>query len=429
MLRRMMCGLLAIVVAALAAAAVAPSASADGTLDHSYFVWSHRTKDVAGQGPAVAVKFAAGGGTPNSASLPSAIYFPVWGSGLTYKIIGDGVTLETETLTKTVNGTSVSYSNSYYDLGNGITYNKSASGQLESSSTTAATSEKSYKWRAVSYYGFHSEIDLTIAVTAVTTALDITQPTTDFTLTTMSNDTQGFYTATGGTAPYSYSFHEGHVTPLSSTELDTLCGHHTDTSARETCETNAKAPVTNAATAFTSNAPITYNAAGQTLQLVEKMHSVFLGYQAVASDLGEYDFTVIVTDSAGDKAAQSMTVTVEAHPLVYLKTGVFVANHHTESLNPGVSVTREIPSGYGGVKPITFSVTDPPDGFSMTSTHWTYASPTTWTGAKVEFVTVTITATDSQNPATSADFLVYLTIYDRDYWSQPGVGLIPTHPK
>ena len=429
MLRRMMLGVLAIVVAALAAAAVAPSASADGTLDHSYFVWSHRTLDEAGQGPAVAVKFAAGGGTPNSASLPTAIYFPVYGSSITYKIVGTGVTLSTETLTKTVNGSSVSYSSSYYDLGNGITYNKSASGQLESSSTTAEASEKSYKWRAVSYHGFHSEIDLTVAVTAVTTALDISQPTTDFTLTIMSNDTHGFYTATGGTSPYTYSFHEGHVAPLSDAEVAASCARHTITEARAKCIADAQKTMSDAATAFASNAPITYNASAQTLQLVEKMHSVFTGYQAEASDLGEYDFTVMATDSAGAKATQSMTVTVEPHPLIYLKTGVYLNNFYAGSLNPWSSITRKIPPGYGGVKPITFSVANPPDGFSMTSTHWTYASPTSWTGSKVDFVTITITATDSQSPATSADFLVYLTIFDSGYWSQPGVGLLPSHPK
>ena len=155
------------------AAGLSPWVSADdGTLDDSSFTWTNQAADVN-------LTFAAGGAEPANLELPFARFDPGPTHDVTYKILGTGVTLGTQQVTTTLGGQAFTYSNTYYELGNGITYNFNGSGEVESSASTAAAAKQSYTWRAVSFHGKYSELNLSVTVNA---ALSIDQTSTTISL-------------------------------------------------------------------------------------------------------------------------------------------------------------------------------------------------------------------------------------------------------
>ena len=306
MARRMMFGVIAIAVAALAAMVVASSVGASTvTEDDSSFTWSNAGADVA-------VTFGAAGQAPTSASLPTATYSGTV-STVTYQLIGTGVTLSTETLSTTVNNTSSTYTNYYYSVPNGVTYNKGASGQLANSSSTTGPSTATYQWRAVSYDSKYSEVDLDLTFNAEQAAITFEQTTSTFDLQIGNSDTHVMdapVSIAGG--PYTYRLLAGHYNlTLWKIKQDGKCDE-VDSSLIEKCYRSLRGTPDYIEISFQEEAFITFDSSTLTFQMKSWLFDN-PDYRASAikegwPEYGSYDFTVGVSDSAGNISHAFMTV-------------------------------------------------------------------------------------------------------------------------
>ena len=382
MARRVMFGVIAIAVAAFAAAAIAGSASADGTLDDTAFEWTLEDSN-----PNVEFTFGAGGAGPTG-WMPTAEYT---GAGknknVTYKVIGDSVTLSSETIAHE-GGSRTSY---YYDFGNGVYFNKAPHhGLLSTDSTAVETAETTYTLRAISFHGKYSDLTFTITVNP---ALSITQTTTRVSMRIGNPTTHTLDAASGGSGTYTYSVHQGILPPPSPYILES--------------------DWTITADLFETYAPIEYDAATRVIQLNDKLRDD-LDYTADSTDVprevGDYPFTIRVEDSWGQRVWT--TVTVEVQPALLGYTSV---QSKVIGVEAGQSVSEVVATPVGGVLP--FTVTTSPflsDDLSFDASTLTLSITTERTDDNdYAWYVIFIYTTDSSPTPQSTMYPLYVHVVDR----------------
>ena len=420
---RMKLGLIAVavVVAALAAASLGTPASASTvTEDDSLFTWSNGGADVA-------VTLGVKGNAPTSGSLPTATYDGGQVVDVTYQLIGSGVTLNTETLTKTMADSTVSYTSSYYTLPNGVTYNKGAGGLLENSSSTTGPSTATYQWRAVSFDSKYSEVDLNLSFVL---PISFEQTTSNFDLRIGNSDTlvmDAPVSVAGGPYTYRLMQHHFYATLWKLTNANKC--QEAPRSLWQKCLRMGYTEDEILEGRFNENAYITFNSSTLTIQLKSwlfdnpdyRASGIKEGYR----EYGSYDFTVMVTDSAGEVAQAFMTVNMLPATLHYETSDAVTA---TASRSENLDVTVPMPGG--GVSQLFISTSNKPswwnishDGFENSARiHVRDRSCEQFTGTTLyapclvereNYVgthTVTFTVTDSSPTKQTASTTVTVTI-------------------
>ena len=193
--------ILAVVGAAvLALAALGGSASAsDGTLDNDSFTW-----DVSEIWHTTSIVLAEEGYEPNWASLPTASFPGGPNTSVTYKLIGEGVTMHSELIPYRGGSFRTAV---YYDLGNGMTFSKHPHPFLVvTSADTEPMAAKSYTWRAISFHGKYSDYAFTIEVVD---GVSLAQETTTVSLQIGAGSTHEMDGPIGRPGPFVFTAYAG----------------------------------------------------------------------------------------------------------------------------------------------------------------------------------------------------------------------------
>ena len=350
--------------------------------------------------------------------MPTAIYPGGANTGVTYKIVGTGVTLSSQTLTRTVDGTQYSYSSSYYDLGNGITYNYNASGTLNTSSSTASASAVTYQWRAVSYYSKYSEIDLTITVSA---ALDFTQTSTTVSLQVGASSSHVLDAPTNAVGTVLYAVFQGEFDATTAYLTDHGCATSPEDlywSCRRAHFGIAKSEE------FAANLMLEFVASTRTLRLKSPFYSG-LEHGDLEQGTGSQKITVAAYTSSVDGVfdeADHVVLTVNISPpdLAYADG----ADSGTLNLVAGGEWSSfYVPLPDGGVRPYSVSVSPSwPEGWSFggeggLSDLWggvidLWAGVASTEGDDSSSTAYTITVTDSSTTPQSVDYTLTVVVSD-----------------
>ena len=394
---------LAVGIAVLAAVALAGSASASLIEDDDAFTWS--TDD-----DPYEIVLAPGGSAPNSASLPTATHDSIL--PLAYELSGNGVWMGHEELSLDKGGgVFVTITSVYYNLGNGMTYNKGGNALLETSlSTTAALEGQTVQWQARSYEQTYSEIDITIRV--------VTPVSIDQTVTTI--DLELGLETTHTLDEHSGGQHDRHVI--------LYLGEFDATTAYSTTPANCPVPGSPCWTehyghalerAFMDSTLFESPGLRTTLKLKSPYHENW-SFPGALDVVGTYKITIAVLDRTGlgEVAGvdhEVLTVNVNEPTYGYVGAGSSIATRVRYRAKVGETVTFQVPMPRGGLAPFSISGADALwDEWSFEKTSGITSGTVTLTsqltsGPGYEFGKhIAIQVSDSSTPAQSTTY--YFTI-------------------